>query len=197
MVESARSQFYDDEDGRRGNQRDAVLNIPITDFELSVRSRNCLKKMTSAAWETCSAPASRSYFRIRILARPRSMRSRRCWPPRACAWARRSKTQDPRTLRKTASVPGNIPTETMAKTVADLELSVRSRKALQRLNINTIGELASRTEAEFARLQKLRPDLAQRDQAATDDVWAGTSETGRLAGVVWWTREISPSNDEV
>src|ERR1051325_3943104 len=43
-VESARSMFYD-EDDRRGERRDAVLNIPITDFELSVRSRNCLKKM--------------------------------------------------------------------------------------------------------------------------------------------------------
>src|SRR3989440_7731462 len=44
-VESARSQFYDDGDDRRGDRRDAVLNIPITDFDLSVRSRNCLKKM--------------------------------------------------------------------------------------------------------------------------------------------------------
>ena len=30
-----------------------------------------------------------------------------------------------------------------------MELSVRSRKALQRLNINTIGDLAARTEAEL------------------------------------------------
>src|SRR5688572_6912805 len=45
-VESARSQYYDeDSDGRRGDKRSAVLDIPITDFELSVRSRNCLKKM--------------------------------------------------------------------------------------------------------------------------------------------------------
>src|SRR6266487_3955688 len=43
-VESARSMYFDDDD-RRGDKRDAVLNIPITDFELSVRSRNCLKKM--------------------------------------------------------------------------------------------------------------------------------------------------------
>src|SRR6184192_895080 len=31
-VESARSMYYDDDD-RRGDKRDAVLNIPITDFE--------------------------------------------------------------------------------------------------------------------------------------------------------------------
>src|SRR5438552_18060523 len=44
-VESARSQYYDEDGDRRGGRSDAVLNIPISDFELSVRSRNCLKKM--------------------------------------------------------------------------------------------------------------------------------------------------------
>src|SRR3954471_9308145 len=43
-VESARSMYYD-EDDRRGGGSNRVLEIPITDFELSVRSRNCLKKM--------------------------------------------------------------------------------------------------------------------------------------------------------
>ena len=37
--------YYDDEDHRSGGSRNAVLDIPVTDFELSVRSRNCLKKM--------------------------------------------------------------------------------------------------------------------------------------------------------
>ena len=39
--------------------------------------------------------------------------------------------------------------EVMAKNVADLELSVRSRKALQRLNINTLAELSAKTEDEL------------------------------------------------
>src|SRR5580693_828451 len=37
-VESARSMYYDDDD-RRGGRRNAVMEIPISDFELSVRSR--------------------------------------------------------------------------------------------------------------------------------------------------------------
>src|SRR5438105_9457689 len=44
-VESARSMYYDEDADRRGERRNAVLDIPISDFELSVRSRNCLKKM--------------------------------------------------------------------------------------------------------------------------------------------------------
>src|SRR3954454_25340225 len=37
-------------------------------------------------------------------------------------------------------VAENVSPEVMGKSVADLELSVRSRKALQRLNINTLSE---------------------------------------------------------
>src|ERR1700722_3316350 len=44
-VESARSMYYDEDMDRRGDRRNAVLDIPLSDFELSVRSRNCLKKM--------------------------------------------------------------------------------------------------------------------------------------------------------
>jgi DNA-directed RNA polymerase subunit alpha len=43
-VESARSMFYEEQDGMRGG-RNQLLDVPISDFELSVRSRNCLKKM--------------------------------------------------------------------------------------------------------------------------------------------------------
>ena len=42
-VESARSQYFDEDS--KSDKRNQVLDIPITDFELSVRSRNCLKKM--------------------------------------------------------------------------------------------------------------------------------------------------------
>jgi DNA-directed RNA polymerase subunit alpha len=51
--------------------------------------------------------------------------------------------------RRAPVVAGNVSPELLNKSVADLELSVRSRKALQRLNINSLAELASRTEDEL------------------------------------------------
>ena len=51
--------------------------------------------------------------------------------------------------RRPSVVTGDIAPELMNKSVSDMELSVRSRKALQRLNINSIAELASRTEDEL------------------------------------------------
>ena len=53
------------------------------------------------------------------------------------------------TATRTTAAQGDVAPEVLGKAVQDLELSVRSRKALQRLNINTLGELAARTEDEL------------------------------------------------
>jgi len=39
--------------------------------------------------------------------------------------------------------------ETLNRSIATLDFSVRSRKALQLLGVQTIGDLATRTEAEL------------------------------------------------
>jgi DNA-directed RNA polymerase subunit alpha len=150
-VESARSMYYDEDADRRGDRRDAVLNIPITDFELSVRSRNCLKKMsirTLGDLLRTTEPELLSYKNfgetslneIKALLASKGLRLGQA--------AEEGKTGTlPR--RPPAVIAGNVPNEVLGKSVADLELSVRSRKALQRLNINSLADLAARTEDEL------------------------------------------------
>src|SRR5689334_13375362 len=149
-VESARSMYYDEDMDRRGDRRDAVLTIPITDFELSVRSRNCLKKMNirslgdllrTTEQELLSYKnfGETSLNEIKALLAQKGLRLGQALEDGKATVAR----------RPTPTVAGNVAPEVLGKPVADLELSVRSRKALQRLNINTLGELASRTEAEL------------------------------------------------
>jgi DNA-directed RNA polymerase subunit alpha len=148
-VESARSQYYDEDGDRRGDKRHAVLDIPITDFELSVRSRNCLKKMNIRSLGDLLRTSEQellgyknfgetSLNEIKALLAQKGLRLGQA--------ADESKTAVRRT--PTATV-GNVAPEILSKPVGDLELSVRSRKALQRLNINTVGELTSRTEDEL------------------------------------------------
>ncbi|MDB5323498.1 MAG: rpoA 1 [Phycisphaerales bacterium] len=158
-VESARSQYYDEDAERRGDRRDAILNIPISDFELSVRSRNCLKKMnlrslgdllrTSEA-ELLSYKnfGETSLNEIKALLASKGLRLGQAAEDKSGAAAAVAGGL-PGAIRKPSVATGNVPAELGGKSVADLELSVRSRKALQRLNIATIGELASRTEAEL------------------------------------------------
>ena len=152
-VASARSMYYDEDNDRRGDRRNAVLDIPISDFELSVRSRNCLKKMNIRSLGDLlrtTEPELLSYKNfgetslneIKALLASKGLRLGQNADQSAVAIAAR---------RPTSSTPGAglVPPEMMGKSVADMELSVRSRKALQRLNINTVGELAARTEDEL------------------------------------------------
>ena len=45
---AALNMYYDEDQERREDKRNKILRTPINDFELSVRSRNCLAKITSA-----------------------------------------------------------------------------------------------------------------------------------------------------
>ena len=147
-VESARSMHYDEDIDGRGDRRSAVLNIPVTDFELSVRSRNCLKKMNihtlgdllrTTEQELLSYKnfGETSLNEIEALLAQKGLRLGQA-------------VEDPKNpAHRAAPAAGDVPPETLAKNVGELELSVRSRKALQRLNINTLGELAARTEDEL------------------------------------------------
>jgi DNA-directed RNA polymerase subunit alpha len=149
-VESARSMHFDDDGDGRGDRRSAVLNIPVTDFELSVRSRNCLKKMNirtlgdllrTTEQELLSYKnfGETSLNEIKALLAQKGLRLGQS-------------VDDPKNAAPGAggaATGSDIPPEILAKTVGELELSVRSRKALQRLNINTIADLAARTEDEL------------------------------------------------
>src|SRR5262245_44903743 len=44
-IESSMSMHYDESQERSREKRNAIRDTPVSDFELSVRSRNCLKKM--------------------------------------------------------------------------------------------------------------------------------------------------------
>jgi DNA-directed RNA polymerase subunit alpha len=157
-VESARSMYYDEDSDRKGTARNAVMEIPITDFELSVRSRNCLKKMnirslgdllrtTEQVLLSYKNFGETSLNEIKALLASKGLRlGQNAEGASAAAGAAPGAAS---VMRRPPINPGNVPAEVLNKSVADLELSVRSRKALQRLNINSLGELASRTEDEL------------------------------------------------
>jgi len=151
-VESARSMYYDDDD-RRGDRRTAVLDIPISDFELSVRSRNCLKKMNIRSLgdllrTTEQELLSYKNFGETSLSEIKALLAQKGLRLGQAAEEGKGAAVVGMLRRPTVNI-GNVAPEILSKLVADLELSVRSRKALQRLNINTLGELASRTEDEL------------------------------------------------
>lgn len=148
-VESARSMYYDEDADKRGDKSSAVLNIPITDFELSVRSRNCLKKMNIKSLGDLLRTTEQELLSFKNFGETSLNEIKTLLTAKGLRLGQASDGGIPSPVRRAPVTIGNVPAETLSKAVGELELSVRSRKALQRLNINSLGELAQRTEDEL------------------------------------------------
>jgi DNA-directed RNA polymerase subunit alpha len=129
----------------------AVLDTPVTDFELSVRARNCLKKMqirtlgdllkiTEAELLSYKNFGEQSLVEIKGMLASKGLRLGQGLEGQGRVGVRKDILDE---------LKATVPEAVLNKPISALELSVRARKALQLLNIATLGELASRTEAEL------------------------------------------------
>src|SRR3954465_8662124 len=127
-VESARSQFYDDDD-RRGDKRSQVLDIPITDFELSVRSRNCLKKMNIKTLGDLLRTTEQELLGYKNFGETSLNEIKQLLAAKGLRLGQAA-DESKSAIRRPTATAGSAPPEILSKSVQDLELSVRSRMAL-------------------------------------------------------------------
>lgn len=150
-VRASRDMYYDEEHARDLAKRNAILDTPVTDFELSVRARNCLKKMqirtlgdllkiTEAELLSYKNFGETSLLEIKAMLASKGLRLGQGLDGQ---FARGRNKEIYEQLK------GKAPEQVLNKPISVMELSVRARKALQLLNIQTLGELACRTEAEL------------------------------------------------
>ena len=144
-AQASGDMYYDEDAQKRRDRMSQVLGVPVSDFELSVRSRNCLQKMgiTHAGRSGPlhrAGPAGQQEFRRNVAGRnPRNAGHRRAW--RWASW-RTEKAAEP------VFEPEFVTPDEQAlldRPISDLNLSVRARKCMIRLGLNTIGELVRRT----------------------------------------------------
>ena len=150
-VMASKEALYDEGDQRDEAKRKAELDTPVTDFELSVRSRNCLKKMNSRTLRdllmiTKAELLSYKNFGETSLTEIESMLAQR--------GLRLGEGLDQGYVARAAkeyidSLADRVDASILNRPVSSLELSVRARRALQLLAVQSIGELAARTEAEL------------------------------------------------
>jgi DNA-directed RNA polymerase subunit alpha len=149
-IQASREMSVEDEGERDIMKRRAMLDTPVTDFDLSVRARTALKKMnirtlgdllriTEAELMSYKNFGDSSLAEIKKMLAARGLRlGQGLDDPH-----RSSRRPLPDHLK------GSGREAILNKPVGDLQLSVRARKALHLLNIQTLGDLAARTEAEL------------------------------------------------
>lgn len=145
---ASKSMYYDEERERRQDRQNQVLKIPVSDFELSVRSRNCLNKMnikTLGDLMNMTEPellAHKNFGETSLLEVKQMLAQKglRLGQNRGQASGFVTRTGTTKALPKE---------DVVKQSVANLELSVRSRNCMNRLGIKTLEELLSRSEQEL------------------------------------------------
>ena len=149
-VEASRDMVIDEEHDRDLAKRNALLDTPVTDFELTVRARNCLKKMNIRTLGDLLRITEAELMGYKNFGEASLIEIKQMLSARGLRLGQGLEDQQRRVRREVYDQLKGSGSEAMLnKPVSDLGLSVRARKALQLLGVQTLGDLASRTEAEL------------------------------------------------
>jgi DNA-directed RNA polymerase subunit alpha len=149
-VQASRDMYYDEEHARDLAKRNALLNTPVTDFELSVRARNCLKKMQIRTLGDLLKISEAELLSYKNFGETSLVEIKNMLASKGLRLGQGLEGQYSRVRQEIyEELKNKAPESVLKKPIAVLDLSVRARKALQILNIQTLGELAMRTEAEL------------------------------------------------
>ena len=149
-VQASRDMFIDEEHDRDLAKRNALLDTPVTDFELSVRARNCLKKMNIRTLGDLLGITEAELMGYKNFGDASLQEIKQMLASKGLRLGQGLEEQHRRIRRAVYdSLRGSGNEAVLNKSVNDLGLSVRARKALQILGIQTLGDLAARTEAEL------------------------------------------------
>ncbi len=139
------NMLYDEEAQRRNDRLAQILSQSVGNFELSVRSRNCLQKMgidtigELTRHTEAELMASKNFGETSLVEIAEMLQQKGL---SLGQFAVERKTSDP-------PVDTSHLTEDeqalLGRPIAELNLSVRARKCMTRLHINTIGELIRKT----------------------------------------------------
>ncbi len=175
-IEATSNMYYDEESLRQQQKQEQLLARPVTDFELSVRSRNCLAAMgietlgdltEISEQELLSGKnfGETSLTEVKELMRQHGL---------SIGQNLHEKQREPAINYRDLSPQEQA---LMSMPVVDLNLSVRSRKCMTRLGITTVGELCQRTPDELlsaknfgvTSLNEIRASLAEHNLKLRND----------------------------
>jgi DNA-directed RNA polymerase subunit alpha len=148
-AQASGDMYYDEEAQKKRDRLSQVLSIPVSDFELSVRSRNCLQKMgihSLGDLARCSEQellASKNFGETSLDEIREMLMSKGL---QLGQFAHEKSEPEP-----SVDVSNLSPDEQamLERPIADLNLSVRARKCMVRLGLTTIGELIRKTGDEL------------------------------------------------
>lgn len=147
-IESAHDMYYDEETLRNQARLKQILEIPVTDFELSVRSRNCLQKMGVRNLGDLTRLSEQDLLGGKNFGETSLREIKEMLDSKGLHLGQFVMKEKPRDYGYQESLSPQQQA-LLNRPVADLNLSVRARKCMSRLGITTLGELVLRNPDEL------------------------------------------------
>lgn len=175
-IEATSNMYYDEDTLKAQQKLEQLLARPVTDFELSVRSRNCLSAMEIKTLGDLTRVSEQELLSGKNFGETSLTEVRDLMKQHGLTIGQNlhDKQREPAFTFKELSPQEQA---LMSMPVQDLNLSVRSRKCMTRLGISTIGELLQRTPDELlsaknfgvTSLNEIRAKLAEQNLRLRND----------------------------
>jgi len=141
------NMHYDDDKVKKEDIEIEVLNIPISDFELSVRSKNCLERMNIKTLADLTQVSELELLSYKNFGETSLTEITKILNKKGLRLGQAVDETKHTDIFIDADTGGD--NDNMSKPVSEMELSEHCRKAVEKIGIETTGELASKTEAEL------------------------------------------------
>jgi DNA-directed RNA polymerase subunit alpha len=148
-AQASGEMFFDEDAQRKRDRLSQVLSVPVTDFELSVRSRNCLQKMGIMTLGDLAMTTEQELLASKNFGETSLVEIKDLLSSKGLELGQLAHE---RTRGDFGFEPAPISADEQAllsKPIADLNLSVRARKCMIRLSIATVGDLLRHTGDEL------------------------------------------------
>lgn len=149
-AEASRTMYIDPDQEVEQSRFSQVLEVPVTDFELSVRSRNCLKKMNIRTLGDLTRVSEQQLLSSKNFGETSLTEIRSILDQKGLRLGQSLEDGGKSEMRFRPQQPLSEEEQALLnKPVSELNLSVRARKCMNRLGIQSIADLVHRSADEL------------------------------------------------
>jgi len=138
-------EAYDELERKEQEKLDQVLRTPVADFELSVRSRNVLARMNIRTLGDLVRKTEPEMLAFRNFGETSLHEMKHLLASKGLKLGmRRDEVERRHKRERLALVTSDRDSRVLATSISEINLSVRARRCMARLNIRTVGDLVTR-----------------------------------------------------
>ncbi|MHC4267309.1 MAG: tetratricopeptide repeat protein [Planctomycetota bacterium] len=141
------NMLFDEDKVKKQDEETEVLNIPISDFELSVRSKNCLERMNILTLADLTKVTEFELLSYKNFGETSLTEIKNILNPKGLRLGQAVEEIKPVELFIGDDTGGDE--DNLSKTISEIELSKDCENAINEMGIETISDLVSKTETEL------------------------------------------------